>query len=188
LALTVSLQAKADEVASGYFQGKQTVGLMAGPMLPIRFSESHRSKLFGGASAASWTRAFRSTVGSDWYQGRVSIGAEVLGFSTAEPIGAYGIGVTPKIVYSFTAFGRVRPYLEGGGGGVWTDLGGRTPEQPGRLNFLAWGGIGCAWALTPQWAVNAGYRFVHISNGGTRQPNAGLHFGLPFIGLSYSLF
>jgi hypothetical protein len=42
--------------------------------------------------------------------------------------------------------------------------------------------------LTPQWAVNVGYRFVHISNGGTRTPNSGLNFGLPFIGLSYSLF
>ena len=62
------------------------------------------------------------------------------------------------------------------------------PEQPGEFNFVVWGGAGGAWLLTPQWALNIGYRFVHISNGATRSPNSGLNFGLPFVGISYSIF
>ena len=67
-----------------------------------------------------------------------------------------------------------------------TGLGGRVPEQPGQFNFVVWGGAGCAWRLTPQWALNVGYRFVHLSNAGPRNPNSGLNFGLPLVGLSYS--
>jgi hypothetical protein len=29
---------------------------------------------------------------------------------------------------------------------------------------------------------------MHISNAGLRQPNSGLNFGLPYIGLQHSLF
>ncbi len=38
--------------------------------------------------------------------------------------------------------------------------------------------------MNPQWAVNAGYRFVYISNGGTRHPNSGLNFSMPFLRFS----
>jgi len=61
----------------------------------------------------------------------------------------YGIGLTPKMTYTSTAFGRVHPFIEGGGGPMWTDLGGRIPEQPEQFNFLVWGGAGCAYDLTP---------------------------------------
>jgi hypothetical protein len=37
-------------------------------------------------------------------------------------------------------------------------------------------------------SLTAGYRVRHISNDGTRSPNSGLNFGLPFIGLSYQGF
>jgi len=168
--------------------GTQTVGMVAGPMFPIRILSGQSSKLFGGATAPSWTMTLTDPVDSSWFSGQVALGFELLGLGTSEPVSAYGIGATPKLVYSFTAFNSVRPYLEGGGGPMWTDLGGRVPEQPGQFNFVVWGGVGCAWFFTPQWAMHAGYRFVHISNGGTRSPNSGLNFGLPFIGLSYSLF
>ncbi|WP_455377572.1 acyloxyacyl hydrolase [Petrachloros mirabilis] len=73
-------------------------------------------------------------------------------------------------------------------GPIWTDLGGRVPEQPGQFNFVVWDGAGIAWFLNPDWSIQAGYRFVHISNGGTRLPNSGLNFGLPFLGISHNLF
>lgn len=127
-------------------------------------------------------------IGSNFYRGQVSLGAELLAFGTSEPLTGYGVGVTPKLQYTFTGLDRLRPYIEGGGGPIWTDLGGLVPEQPGQFNFAVWGGAGAAWILTPQWALNVGYRLVHISNGGTRTSNSGLNFGLPFAGLSYSIF
>lgn len=168
--------------------GTQTVGFTAGPLLPIRLLPGQTSKLFGVAAIPSWTMTLTDTIGSGWYQGQLGVGAELPTFGTAEPVTAYGIGVTPKLIYAFTALNRLRFYVEGGGGPLWTDLGGRVPEQPGQFNFMVWGGAGLSWYFSPQWAVQAGYRFLHISNGGTRNQNSGLNAGIPFVGLSFGFF
>jgi len=176
----------ADEPIAHPTIGTQTVGLAVGPFFPIRLVPSQSSKLFGAAAMPSWSVTLTDPIGSSWYRGQVAIGAELLAFRTSEPTTASGIGATPKLQYTFIGLDRLRPFIEGGGGPLWTDLGGRVPEQPGQFNFVLWSGVGCAWLLTPQWALNVGYRFVHISNAGTRTPNSGLNFGLPFTGLSYS--
>jgi lipid A 3-O-deacylase len=178
----------ADEPIPHAAIGTQTVGLAAGPFFPIRVLPGQSSKLFGTAVMPSWSMTITDPIGSIWYRGQVSLGAELLAFTTSEPLTGYGVGITPKLQYTFIGLDRLRPYIEGGGGPIWTDLGGQVPEQPGEFNFVVWGGAGGAWLLTPQWALNIGYRFVHISNGGTRTPNSGLNFGLPFAGLSYSIF
>ena len=179
---------RAGEPISPPDKGTQSVGLALGPFFPIRVLPSQSSKLFGAAAMPSWSMTVTDPIGSTWYRGQVSFGAELLAFGTYEPLTSYGVGITPKLQYTFVGLDRLRPYIEGGGGPLWTDLGGQVPEQPGQFNIVVWGGAGTAWILTPQWAVNVGYRFVHISNGGTRTPNSGLNFSLPFVGLSYSLF
>jgi hypothetical protein len=168
--------------------GTQTVGLAVGPFFPIRVLPSQSSKLFGTAVMPSWSITITDPIGSNWYQGQVSLGAELLMLGTSEPLTGYGVGITPKLQYAVVGLNRLRPYIEGGGGPLWTDLGGHVPEQPGEFNFAVWGGAGGAWYLTPRWALNVGYRFVHISNGGTRTPNLGLNYGLPFAGISYSFY
>lgn len=165
--------------------GTQTVGFTAGPFHPVRILPGQSSKLFGTAVMPSWSLAVTDEIGSSYYRGQLAVGAELMLVHSSDPIAATGIGLTPKIMYTWTSLKRLRPFVEGGGGPMWTDLGGRVPEQPGQLNFLVWGGAGCAWAINPFWTVQAGYRLVHISNGGTRTPNSGLNFGLPFVGLSY---
>lgn len=167
--------------------GTQTIGLIAGPLFPIRVVPSQSSKLFGAATMPSWSMTLTDPIGSSWYQGQIAVGAELLAFGTSEPKTAYGIGVTPKLHYTFTSLDQLRPYIEGGGGPIWTDLGGRVPEQPELFNFVVWGGAGCTWLFTPQWALNVGYRFVHISNAGTSTPNSGLNYGVPFVGLAFSM-
>ena len=168
--------------------GTHTVGLTAGPFFPIRILSNQSSKLFGEALMPAWMVTLTDPIGSGWAQGQLAIGAEIAALHTHEPIHAYGVGFTPKLVFTSTAFGRWHPFIEGGGGPLWTDLGGRVPEQPGQFNFLVWGGAGCAYTVTPQWSLQAGYRIMHISNAGTRDPNSGLNVGLPFIGLSYNGF
>lgn len=165
--------------------GTQTVGFTAGPFHPVRLLSGQSSKLFGLAAMPSWSITVTDEVGSGWYRGQLAFGAELILFHTTDPISATGVGLTPKLVYAWTSLNQVRPFVEGGSGPAWTDVGGRVPEQPGQFNFLVWGGAGCAWAIHPSWTVQAGYRLVHISNGGTRTPNSGLNFGLPFVGLSY---
>lgn len=165
--------------------GTQTVGFTVGPFHPIRLLSGQSSKLYGLAAVPSWSMTATGESGSGWYRGQLSVGAEVWLLKNSDPLSATGLGIAPKLIYTWTGLSRVRPFVEGGGGPLWTDLGGRVPEQPGQFNFLVWGGAGCAWAVRPSWTVQAGYRLVHISNGGTRLPNSGLNFGLPFLGLSY---
>jgi len=186
--LVTSPLIQAQELSAVTPVGTHTIGLTTGPFFPIRVLSSQSSKLFGEALMPSWAVTLTEPVGAGWYQGQLSLGAEVIAFHTTEPLTAYGVGFTPKLVYTSTAFGQIRPFLEAGGGPVWTDLGGRVPEQPGQFNFLVWGGIGASYQMTPAWALAAGYRVMHISNAGTRDPNSGLNFGLPFLGLSYQGF
>jgi lipid A 3-O-deacylase len=161
------------------------IGLTTGPVFPMRVLSSQSTKLYGEALMPSWMITLTEPIGDGWYQGQFALGAEIVVLHTYEPITAYGVGLTPKLLYAATAWGSLRPFVEAGGGPLWTDLGGRVPEQPGQFNFLVWGGVGGSYQITPSWAVTAGYRVMHISNGGISSPNSGLNFGLPFLGLSY---
>lgn len=168
--------------------GKHTVGLVVGGMLPVRLMEGQSSNLNGVAVHPSWQAVLTDPIGKAWWSGSVAFGAEGAILGIAEPTGAYAIGLTPKLIYTFTSFGRLKPYVEGGGGPLWTNFDGRIPEQGSDFNFLVWGGTGASWDVTAQWSLNAGLRFSHISNAGTDSPNGGLNYLLPFIGVSAKLF
>jgi lipid A 3-O-deacylase len=121
--------------------GTQTVGLVVGPFFPIRVLPGQSSKLFGTAVIPSWSMTMTDPIGSNWYRGQVSLGAELLAFTTSEPLTAYGVGIAPKLQYTFVGLNRLRPYIEGGGGPIWSDLGGQVPEQPGRLTLSSGAGL-----------------------------------------------
>ena len=168
--------------------GRQAVGVVVGGMLPVRVMDAQVSKLNGVAVHPSWQITLTDPMGDEWWSGSVALGVEAAFVGITQPTGAYGVGVTPKIIYTLTSFGRVKPYLEGGGGPLWTNFDGRIPEQGSDFNFLVWGGAGATYDLTARWALNAGVRFSHISNAGTDTPNRGLNYLLPFVGVSAKLF
>lgn len=176
------------EAPSPNMDGKQSVGFVVGGMLPVRLMDAQSSKLNGVAVHPSWQIVLTDTIGDGWWNGSIALGAELALLGITQPTGAYGVGVTPKIVYTFTSFGRLKPYVEGGGGPLWTNFDGRIPEQGTDFNFLVWGGTGANWELTARWSLNAGVRFSHISNADTGSPNRGLNYLLPFIGISTKLF
>ncbi|HKP01215.1 MAG TPA: hypothetical protein VJU02_06260 [Nitrospiraceae bacterium] len=111
--------------------GAQTVGLAVGPIFPIRVMPGQSTKLFGTAVIPSWSMTITGPIGSSWYQGLVSLGAELPMFRTSEPVTTYGVGITPKLQNMFVGLNRLRPYIEGGGGPMWTDLGGQVPGAAG---------------------------------------------------------
>jgi hypothetical protein len=185
--LAWSPPAVAEETSSTWI-GRQAVGVVVGGMLPVRVIDTQSSKLNGVAVHPSWHIALTDPIGNEWWSGSIALGVEAALLGIAEPTSAYGIGFTPKLIYTFTSFGRLKPYVEGGGGPLWTNFDGRIPEQGSNFNFLVWGGTGATYDLTAQWALNAGVRFSHISNGGTDSPNGGLNYLLPFIGVSTKLF
>lgn len=177
----------AEETASTLI-GRQTVGVVVGGMLPIRIMEAQSSKLNGVAVHPSWQITVTNPMGDGWWRGSVALGLEAAFLGIAEPTGMYGVGATPKAVYTVTSFGRFKPYVEGGGGPLWTNFDGRILEQGSDFNFLVWGGAGASYDLTAQWALNAGVRLSHISNAGTESPNSGVNYLLPFIGCSAKIF
>lgn len=168
--------------------GRQTVGLVAGGMLPVRLMPAQAYKLYGVAVHPSWQITVTDPVGAGWWSGSIALGVELALLGITQPTGAYGVGLTPKLSYTFSSFGRLKLYFEGGGGPLWTNLDGRIREQGSDFNFLVWGGTGVSYELTPQWALAVGVRFGHISNAGTESPNSGLNYLLPFAGLSARLF
>lgn len=178
----------AAEAPSTTWIGTQTVGLVAGGMLPVRLMEGQSSKLNGVAVHPSWQIALTDPIGAGWWRGSIALGAELAVLGITQPTGAYGIGLTPKLIYTFTSFGPLKPYVEGGGGPLWTNFDGRIPEQGSDFNFLVWGGTGATYDLAARWALNAGVRFSHISNAGTDSQNGGVNYVLPFFGVSAKLF
>ena len=174
--------------ASPAISERQTVGVVVGGMLPVRFMDGQSSKLNGVSVHPYWQIEVSNPIGDGWRRGSVALGVEAAVLGVTEPTGAYGIGVTPKLIYTLTSFGQLKPYVEGGGGPLWTNFDGRIPEQGSDFNFLVWGGAGATYDLTARWALNAGVRFSHISNGGTGSPNGGVNYLLPFIGIAAKLF
>lgn len=168
--------------------GTQQVGLSAGPLLPWRVKPAQSTKLFGAGVVPSWSMTLTDPIGSGWYQGQLSLGAELVFLRTSDPMGTTNLAFTPRMAYAFTALKRFHPYLEGSGGPMWAELGGRIPEQPSEFNFLVMAGGGVAWFLGPNWSINLGGRFYHMSNGGTRSTNRGVNFGFPYLGFSWYLF
>ena len=184
----VWLSSVAAEEPSSPWIGKQTIGVVVGGMLPVRVMDEQSSKLNGVAIHPSWQIALTNPISSEWWSGSLALGVEAALLGITQPSDAYGLGVTPKLVYTLASFGRLKPYLEGGGGPLWTNFDGRLPEQGSDFNFLVWGGAGANYDLTARWVLNAGVRFSHISNAGTDSPNSGLNYLLPFVGLSAKLF
>ncbi|MBH0202427.1 MAG: hypothetical protein HP496_09075 [Nitrospira sp.] len=138
----------AAEDPSSTLIGRQTVGVVVGGMSPIRVMEGQSSKLYGVAVHPSWQIALTDPIGEGWWSGSVALGVEAAFLGITEPVGAYGIGITPKLSYTLTSFGSLQPYLEGGGGPSWTNFDGRIPEQGSDFNFLVWGGAGATYDLT----------------------------------------
>ena len=184
-AVLAAPSAQADDVVPTITVGTQEVGLTAGYLFSHRLTELHRTKQHGPAVMPSWMMTITDPIGDSWYRGQISLGAEMVYLEFREPLVTHGIGFTPRIKYTFVALGRLRPYLEFTGGPFWTDLGGRIREQANEFNFVLSGGVGVSWFLTRQLAINAGYRFHHISNAGTAFPNLGLNASLPFGGFSF---
>ncbi|THJ24976.1 MAG: acyloxyacyl hydrolase [Nitrospira sp. CG24E] len=176
----------AENVSPAISVGTQELGLSAGYLIPhLLKGKKSKTEQSGLVFMPSWMMTLTDPVGDSWYRGQISFGAEMAYIQFQEPVLTHGVGFTPKIKYTFVALDRIRPYAEFAGGPFWTDLGGKIPEQSSQFNFILSGGLGVSYFLNNQVALNAGYRFQHISNAHTSRANVGLNSSLPFIGFSF---
>lgn len=87
---------------------------------------------------------------------------------------AYGAGFNPvNLKWNFTSFERVVPYLELGGGVLFTNI--EVPANTSRVNFLTHGAFGLQFFRTDTKAVTVTARYEHISNAGLSVPNPGIN-------------
>lgn len=117
-----------------------------------------------------------------WY-GSLEVGLEPLYQHYTEPKQAFWAGLTAVLRYHFLGLGRVVPYVELGGAAGGTDL--EIPEIRSSFAFLAFGGVGTSVFISDKTALYAGYRFQHVSNGNTSQPNRGFEAHVGVAGVSF---
>lgn len=97
-------------------------------------------------------------------------------YSITQLQNAYGISLTPfNLKYNFTSFHRFTPYLELGGGVLFTNH--EVPDGTDRVNFTPQAGIGLH---IPTHSGSDRYfgvalKYIHISNAGLSVPNPGLN-------------
>ena len=75
------------------------------------------------------------------------------------------------------------PYLEATAGAGGTSL--RVPEIDSTFTFVLEAGAGLSYFVTDALAIDAGYRFQHISNGHTSEPNRGFNSDSGVVGVSF---
>ena len=86
---------------------------------------------------------------------------------------AYGVGVNPfAFKWALATRGSVVPYLELGGGALFTNT--KVPEGISRINFTTSGAAGLHF-LRSKHNISAEVRYMHISNAGLAAPNPGIN-------------
>jgi len=117
-----------------------------------------------------------------WY-GSLEMGFEPLYQKYTKPKEAFWAGLSAVSRYHFLRLGRFVPYVEIGGSAGGTDL--EIREINSAFAFLVFGGLGASFFISDKTAVYAGYRWQHVSNANTSQPNRGFEAHVMVGGISF---
>ena len=116
------------------------------------------------------------------FKGALEVGLEPIYQHYTNPQDAHYIGLAAAVRYHFLTLGRFVPYVDLMGAAGSTDL--RTREIRSDFAFLLQGGAGLSLFVTDHTAFYGGYRFQHVSNGNTEQPNRGFEAHTGVFGVS----
>jgi lipid A 3-O-deacylase len=92
-----------------------------------------------------------------------------------------GLGIGLQYAYPLTE--SIAPYVLVMTGPHYISI--DTTSQAEGLNFASAAGVGFYFSLTPNIALNCGYRYRHISNADLKQPNGGINSHIGLLGLSF---
>jgi hypothetical protein len=123
-------------------------------------------------------------VGSSWYRGVLDYKVELQGgvitnFEARELVGLSPVGLR----YNFTGAGRLVPYAEVVLGVSYFNV--PRYVQGTTFNFIENAGVGAQYFMTSGTALNAQFRYMHLSNSGIREPNPGINEGFLLVGVSF---
>ena len=119
-----------------------------------------------------------------WYQVRHELFFELPLHLAVEPRTRIMTGFYLLGSWKFTGLADrgVYPYAIGGGGPLYNDLGLAT--QGTRLNYSYQGGAGLQHQMRPDTAFIVEWRYHHVSNAGTAEPNEPLNSSKFLIGVT----
>jgi hypothetical protein len=138
-----------------------------------------------------WTAGFRygwvitEPHGPGFLRGRFEYAVDAVPvFMIFQPTNtAYGAAVNPfALIWNFEPHGRVVPYLDLGGGVLFTNT--QVPAGTSRINFTTSGAVGLHF-LTSKATWTEDVRFMHISNAGLQTPNPGINTVQLRLGLGW---
>lgn len=118
-----------------------------------------------------------------WYQGRHELLLELPYHLAVDHGGRSMAGGYILGSWKFTAPEQLVPYVFAGGGILYVDLG--LPTMGTRLDYSYQGGTGIQYFIRKDLALMAEYRYHHISNAGTAEPNEPLNSSKFLIGVSF---
>lgn len=114
-------------------------------------------------------------IGPGFLKGRFEYAVDVMPvFMIFQPANrAYGAGFNPvNLKWNFETHGRIVPYVELGGGVVFTNV--TVPTGTSRVNFTPTTAIGMH-VLGERFNWSIELRYMHISNAGLTTPNPGIN-------------
>lgn len=123
--------------------------------------------------------------GESFLKGALELGLEPIYLHYIHPSDAYYAGLALMSRYHFLSLGRFVPYVELGATAGGTNL--KVIEIDSSFAFLLMGGLGASYFITDTYAIYAGYRWTHNSNGNTDKPNRGWEANTGVIGFSIFL-
>jgi hypothetical protein len=138
-----------------------------------------------------WGRVLTRPRGPHLLRGTLEYAVELVPAMILHQEGAvFGGGVNPLMLqYNFAGTGNVHPFIQMGGGMLWTTR--DFPAGTSSFNFTPQGGIGAVWmrsrsaTRTVLTGVVLGVRFHHTSNAGISKPNPGHNALYVYGGLSW---
>jgi lipid A 3-O-deacylase len=118
-----------------------------------------------------------------WYQGRHEILLELPYHLAVDQGGRSMVGGYVLGHWRFTSLNRFVPYVLAGGGPLFVDLG--LPTMGTKLCFSYQGGTGLQYLVGKNAALSLEYRYHHISNAGTAEPNEPINSSKILVGISF---
>ncbi|GAM08849.1 lipid A 3-O-deacylase [Geobacter sp. OR-1] len=118
------------------------------------------------------------------FQGRHELLVEIPLHLTVDPRTRIMTGLYLLGSWKFTGLSeqKLYPYAFAGGGPLYNDLGLAT--QGTRINYSYQGGVGLQYLFRKDLALIGEYRYHHVSNAGTAEPNEPLNSSKILVGLT----
>jgi opacity protein-like surface antigen len=167
--------------------GPQQVGLVLGYGRGIKFAGSGRTE---GHQVREliilpyWQiELTRRPVEPAWYEGTLGFRAEATILVNFAPRTGVAGGLGLLLRYSWTRWDPIIPYVQAGGGVIELDF--DLAKQADGFAFIPQGGLGLVYRLDPHLSFDLGFRFHHISNADTHQPNGGIDTLQVLAGAAY---